>query len=127
MDACDKKSLLNEGLLEKYQAQLKRMMSEEKPYLDLGLTLRGLGHTLNIPANQLSQLLNEGFNKNFAEYINSYRIKHFKSIVTDPSQRHMTLLSLAYESGFNSKTVFNTFFKRMEGKTPKEYWKEVVG
>jgi len=76
--------LLNEGLLEEYQTQLNGLMSEEKPYLDLSLTLRSLGTSLNIPPNQLSQLLNEGFNKNFAEYVNGYRIKQFKSKVVDP-------------------------------------------
>jgi len=50
----------------------------------------------------------------------------FKSKVADPNQRQLTILALAYESGFNSKTVFNTFFKKMMGQTPKAYWKEVV-
>ncbi|MFT4667722.1 MAG: adenylate cyclase [Polaribacter sp.] len=120
-----KQSLLNKDLLEKHQQRLGILMSENKPYLDPNLTLRNLAQTLEIPSNQLSQLLNEGFHKNFAEYINTYRLEAFKSKAADPKQQHLTILALAYDSGFNSKTVFNTFFKKMMGKTPKVYWKEV--
>ena len=121
-----KKPLLDKDFLEQYRQQLEALMSSEKPYLNPNLTLRDLAQTLDIPPNHLSQLLNEGFNKNFAEYINSYRVETFKSKAADLSLQHLTILALAYESGFNSKTVFNTFFKKMEGKTPKAYWKEVV-
>jgi AraC-like DNA-binding protein len=121
-----KQSLLNKDHLEKYQHQLGVLMSEDKPYLDPSLTLRSLAQNLDIPSNQLSQLLNEGFDKNFSEYVNSYRLETFKSKAADPTQQHLTILALAYDSGFNSKTVFNTFFKKAMGKTPKAYWKEVV-
>jgi len=121
-----KESPLNRDLLIQYRDQLTRLMSTGQPYLDENLTLRDLAEVLEIPANQLSQVLNEGFDQNFAEFVNTYRLEMFKSKVGDPKQRHLTILALAYESGFNSKTVFNTFFKKMMGKTPKAYWKEVV-
>lgn len=121
-----KKTLFSKEELNQYRQQLEHLMSEEKPYLDPGLTLRDLAQMLNIPPNHLSQLLNEGFDQNFAEFVNAYRLETFKSKAVDPSFQHLTLLGLAYESGFNSKTVFNTFFKKMTGKTPKAYWKEVV-
>lgn len=121
-----KKPLLNPALQHTYREKLDHLMSEEKPYLDPDLTLRSLAEMLDIPANQLSQLLNEGFNQNFSEYINTYRLEAFKSKAADPSQQHLTLLALAFDSGFNSKTVFNTFFKKMMGKTPSAYWKEVA-
>ncbi len=121
-----KKSLLDEEVLQKYKHQLETLMVNEKPYLDPNLTLRSLAQIMAIPPNHLSQLLNEGFDKNFAEYVNSYRVETFKSKAADPTQQHLTILALAYDSGFNSKTVFNTFFKKMMGKTPKAYWKEVV-
>jgi len=121
-----KKSLLNQDLLKQYHAQLTQLMSTDKPYLNPNLTLRDLAEMLGIPPNQLSQLLNEGFDQNFAEFVNSYRLEMFKSKVADPNQRHLTILVLAYESGFNSKTVFNTFFNKMMGQTPKAYWKSVV-
>ncbi|MBK8504647.1 MAG: helix-turn-helix domain-containing protein [Saprospiraceae bacterium] len=121
-----RKSLLNKDLLQQYQDRLKQLMSTNKPYLDVNLTLRDLAEMIGIPANQLSQLLNEGFDQNFAEFVNTYRLEMFKSKVTDPNQRNLTILALAYESGFNSKTVFNTFFKKMMGQTPKAYWKRAV-
>ncbi|KAA3631999.1 MAG: AraC family transcriptional regulator, partial [Bacteroidetes bacterium] len=95
-------------------------------YLEPSLTLRDLAEMMELPPNHMSQLLNEGFDKNFAEFVNTYRLETFKTKVADPGLRHLTILALAYESGFNSKTVFNTFFKKMTGKTPKAYWKEVV-
>ncbi len=90
------------------------------------MTLRYMAEMLEIPPNHLSQLLNEGFDKNFSEFVNSYRLETFKSKVVDPSQRHLTILALAYDSGFNSKTVFNTYFKKTMGITPRTYWKEVI-
>lgn len=121
-----KKALLNEVQLKKYKHQLEQFMSVEQPYLNPNLTLRSLAQQLDIPANQLSQILNEGFDKNFAEYVNSYRLEAFKAKVANPTLRHLTILALAYDSGFNSKTVFNTYFKKRMGKTPSAYWKETV-
>lgn len=121
-----KKALIGIDLIEQYRSQLRQLMEEKQPFLDPALTLRGLADMLSIPANHLSQLLNEGFDKNFAEYINSHRLEVFKEKVADPKQRHLTILALAYESGFNSKTVFNTFFKKSMGMTPRMYWKSVV-
>ncbi|BDS15323.1 helix-turn-helix domain-containing protein [Aureispira anguillae] len=121
-----KKSLFNKTSLAQYQQQLEKLMQEKQPYLDPDLTLRSLAQMLNIPPNQLSQLLNEGFDKNFAAYVNSYRIESFKSKAANPNLRHLTILALAYESGFNSKTVFNTFFKKKMGITPKAYWKTLT-
>ncbi len=121
-----KKPLLNPDLLKHYHDLLIQLMVSEKPYLDPDLSLGGLADMLGIPANQLSQLLNEGFDQNFAEFINSFRLEIFKLKVADPKMRGFTILALAYESGFNSKTVFNTYFKKMMGQTPMSYWKEVT-
>ncbi|MEZ4962901.1 MAG: helix-turn-helix domain-containing protein [Saprospiraceae bacterium] len=120
-----KKSLLDEADLTKYKRQLEQLMTDEKPYLDPDLTLRSLADMLDLPPNYLSQLLNEGFDKNFSEYVNSFRLEDFKTRAADPANSHLTLLGLAYESGFNSKTVFNAFFKKMEGMTPRAWVKKV--
>ncbi|MEE9374475.1 MAG: adenylate/guanylate cyclase domain-containing protein [Saprospiraceae bacterium] len=122
-----KKSLLDKNLIEQYKNQLEAIMVEKEPYLNPELTLRDLAQMLDLQSNYLSQLLNEGFDKNFSEYVNLYRLKTFKTKVVNPANHHLTILGLAYDSGFNSKTVFNTFFKKMEGKTPKVYWKEIAG
>jgi adenylate cyclase len=79
---------------------------------------------MELPPNYLSQLLNAGFEQNFAEYVNSYRLEDFKRKLSDPAFQHLTLLGLAYESGFNSKTSFNTFFKKTTGTTPAAYRKQ---
>ncbi len=78
---------------------------------------------LELYPNQLSWLINENLGKNFSEFINHYRVETFKRISKDPKNSHITLLGLAYDSGFNSKTVFNTFFKKETGMTPNQFLK----
>ncbi|NRB52458.1 MAG: helix-turn-helix domain-containing protein [Saprospiraceae bacterium] len=120
-----KQSLLDRKLIEQYKEQLESLMSEKDPYLDPNLTLRALAEMMEISPNHLSRLLNEGLDKNFSEYVNSYRLEAFKVKIADPSLKHLTILGLAYESGFSSKTVFNSYFKKMMGLTPKTYQKEI--
>ena len=122
-----KKSLLNQALLAQQKQRLETQMIENQVFLDPSLSIRSLAEMLDLQPNYLSQLLNEGFDQNFAEYVNTYRLEAFKSKVADKSQQHLTILALAFESGFNSKTVFNTFFKKAMGMTPKVYWNQVLG
>ncbi|MEL6659857.1 MAG: helix-turn-helix domain-containing protein [Bacteroidota bacterium] len=121
-----KQTLLEAGEIEQYRRQLEQLMQDQLPHLDPKLTLRDLAEQMGMPANQLSQLLNMGFQQNFAEFVNSYRLQTFKEKVANPKLHHLTLLALAYDSGFNSKTVFNTFFKKKMGMTPRTYWKQVI-
>lgn len=120
-----KKSLVSQEHVEQYRNELKKLMSAERPYLNPHLTLAELAELLGIGANQLSQILNAGFDQNFSEFINSYRLQHFKSLLQKPDKQQFTILALAYESGFNSKTSFNAFFKRSMGMTPKAYLKSI--
>ncbi len=99
-------------------------MREEAPYLNPDLSLRSLAALVDMNPNQLSWLLNESLGKNFNEFINHYRVETFKSLAKDPANANITVIGLAYESGFNSKTVFNTYFKRESGFTPKEFLKD---
>ncbi|MEM6771854.1 MAG: helix-turn-helix domain-containing protein [Bacteroidota bacterium] len=119
-----KKALLNQGEIDRYKTLLDQLMEQEQPFLAPDLSLRRLAERLDLPPNYLSQLLNEGFGQNFAEYVNSYRVRAFQEKVVDQNFKHLTLLGLAYECGFNSKTVFNTFFKKMTGLTPAAYRKQ---
>lgn len=96
-------------------------MREEKWFKNPSLSLRELAKNLDINSNQLSWLLNERIGQNFNEYINSFRLENFKENALDPANSHLSLLGIAYESGFNSKSVFNAFFKRSEGTTPKSW------
>jgi adenylate cyclase len=103
--------------------KLTALVESERPYLNPSVTLRSLAEQTDIHPNQLSWLLNEHIGKNFNEFINIARIEHFKKIVVDPDNSHISIIGLAFESGFNSKTVFNTAFKKEVGMTPNEFQK----
>lgn len=120
-----KKSLFTDDELTRYKNRLNALMDDDKLYLNPELSLRSLAEYVNLPTNHMSQLLNEGIEQNFADYINSYRLEEFKTKLGTDSAHQLTLLALAYDSGFNSKTVFNTFFKRKMGITPKAYWNQL--
>ncbi|TNE31254.1 MAG: helix-turn-helix domain-containing protein, partial [Bacteroidetes bacterium] len=116
-----KKSNLSLTNVDDIKAQLKRWMEVEQIYLDPKLNLRSLASSLNIHPNQLSWLLNEELQVNFNDFINLFRIEHFIRLATDTSNAHISFIGLAYESGFNSKSVFNTSFKKLKGQTPSQY------
>jgi AraC-like DNA-binding protein len=100
---------------------LGKGMKEEKWFENPSLSLRKLAENLSISSNKLSWLLNERIDQNFNEYINSFRLEKFKENAVKPANSHLTILAIAYESGFNSKSVFNAFFKKIEGMTPKAW------
>nr|WKN35603.1 helix-turn-helix domain-containing protein [Tunicatimonas sp. TK19036] len=118
-----KAPLLDEETVNTYTRKLMNFVEQESPFLNPNLSLRLLAEQVEIHPNQLSWLINEQLGKNFNEFINRYRIEHFKKLAVDPSNNHISLIGLAYESGFNSKTVFNTFFKKEMGVTPSEFIK----
>lgn len=120
-----KKSLFSDQELRMHKDQLIALMEKEELYLKPDLSLRMLADYMNLPPNHLSQLLNEGFEQNFADYVNMYRLENFKMKLKSNNSHQLTLLAMAYDSGFNSKTVFNTFFKKKEGMTPKAYWNQI--
>lgn len=98
-------------------------MKEKKPYLQPNLSATELAKYLNISRHQLSNILNKELGKNFYDFINEYRVEEFKIIQADERLQHLTLLALAYESGFSSKSSFNAVFKKMTGMTPSAYRK----
>ncbi|WP_206539801.1 tetratricopeptide repeat protein [Psychroserpens damuponensis] len=114
---------LNATEISKYKIALIDFIKNTKPYLNPNLSLRDLGNSIALHPNKLSWLLNAEFNKNFNDYINQFRLLHFKTIALNPRFKHITLLGLAYDSGFNSKSVFNTYFKKAEGITPSQWVK----
>jgi AraC-like DNA-binding protein len=117
-------SLLNENEIKYYLQQLEQLVHEEKVYIDSLLSLRQVAEKIGLHPNRLSWLLNEQLHKNFNEYINAFRLETFKTKALDPKNKHITILGLAYESGFNSKTSFNSYFKKMEGITPTAWVKK---
>ncbi|MEZ5083247.1 MAG: adenylate/guanylate cyclase domain-containing protein [Bacteroidales bacterium] len=116
-----KKALLDNKTIDKYSERLINYLNDNKPYLDPDLSLRSLADQIDIHPNQLSWLLNESLGKNFNDFINHYRIETYKMLSKDPQNSNITIMGLAYESGFNSKTVFNTCFKKETGLTPKQF------
>ena len=119
-----KAPLLDSETADTYTETLIRFINEEEPFLVPNLSLRSLADQVEIHPNKLSWLLNERMGKNFNEFINHFRIEYFKTLALDPENSHISLIGLAYESGFNSKTVFNTYFKKETGITPKEFLKQ---
>ncbi len=119
-----KKDLLDKAAVNTYATRLLNHLQQKKTYLDPNLSLRTLAAQIDMHPNQLSWLLNESLGKNFNEFINHYRVETFKMLSKDPKNAHITLIGLAYESGFNSKTVFNTYFKKETGLTPKQFLKQ---
>jgi adenylate cyclase len=122
----EKPDVQDDGKAEAEVERLNGYMEMERPFLNPALSLRSLAEQVEIHPNRLSWLLNQFVGKNFNEFINQARIEHFKKLVIDPANSHISLIGLAYESGFNSKTVFNTAFKKETGMTPREYQKGQV-
>ena len=120
-----KKALLDNNTLQEYNSRLSKYIHKEKPYLNADLTLRTLALQIDIHPNQLSWLINYQYKKNFKEFINTYRVEHFKSLVKASTEKQIYLVGLAYESGFNSKTAFNSFFKKHTGQTPTQFLKSI--
>jgi AraC-like DNA-binding protein len=118
------RSTADETLLLKIHQDLLALMEQEKLYKDPELNLNELAQRLNVNPNTLSQVINSIENKNFFDYINEQRIAEFLAIVVLPENSRFTLLSLAFEIGFNSKTSFNRNFKSTTGQTPTAYLKE---
>ncbi|AZJ36011.1 helix-turn-helix domain-containing protein [Tenacibaculum singaporense] len=116
-------SLLHTEDISKYVKEMEQVMMENKLYLNPNLSLKDLASYIELPTNYVSQLLNQGVNKNFSEYVNTFRLNEFKERVIFDENKNVTIMSIAYDSGFNSKTVFNTFFKKKEGITPNTYLK----
>lgn len=101
---------------------LEKNIAANKPYLNPKLTLSELATQIKTQPHILSKAINEHYGKNFFELINGYRIDEFKHLVEQEKFSNYTLLALAYEVGFNSKTAFNRSFKKITGQTPKEYF-----
>jgi AraC-like DNA-binding protein len=112
---------LTEDQKESYLQALLAFMEEHQPYLEPKVTIGKLAAQTGIPVNYLSQVINEKLDQNFFEFVNSYRVRTFQQLIDNSKNEQFTLLSLAYDSGFNSKSSFNAIFKKLTGQTPSEY------
>lgn len=124
----DEAALLEDGDASKETAQptaeqkarVERFMEDEKPFLNANLSLSQLARQMGMVPRDLSFIINHGFDKNFFDFVGEYRIRYAIGLL-ELRQAGKTILEVMYESGFNSKSVFNTAFKQKTGMTPTQY------
>jgi AraC-like DNA-binding protein len=116
-----KKSALDSENSNRIRKRLIEMMKSEKPYLQSSLTLPDLAKRVSTSPNYLSQVINEQLQMNFFDFINSYRIEMAKELIINPLPHTRTILDIAMESAFNSKSAFYSAFKKNMGITLAEY------
>jgi AraC-like DNA-binding protein len=117
----DRRKVLSAEKTDYYKELLMKLMEHEKPYLNSDITLPKLGTMLLLNTYQTSYLINTCFNENFYTFINRYRVNECKRMLENNQYNHLNILGIGYEAGFNSKTAFNTTFKKLTGLSPKEY------
>ncbi len=100
---------------------LKMEVKEKGYYRDAELSLSSLAEKLGLHTHEVSRIINTVFKKSFNDFINEYRVREVALKMQDRSYDHITLLGLAYESGFNSQSSFHRIFKQFTGRTPLEY------
>jgi AraC-like DNA-binding protein len=103
---------------------LEVLMLKDKLYLNDALTIHSLATILQTNSKYLSQLINTEFNKSFVVYINEFRVEEAKKLLLDESTKHLTIEAIGYESGFKSKSAFNSVFKKNTGETPSSFLKK---
>jgi AraC-like DNA-binding protein len=121
------KSTLTPARSERYLNKLLQFMDREKPFTDGELTVQKLAEKLAIPPQHLSQTINERLGQTFSDFINSYRVEEAKRKLLDPSRKHYSVLAIAEEVGFNSKSSFNAVFKKHVNMTPSEFRRATNG
>ncbi|WP_347921985.1 helix-turn-helix domain-containing protein [Pontimicrobium sp. SW4] len=130
LDNEQKEKYLSSGLGDKLAVKvhndLIKLFTEDEYYKEMNLSLNDLATKLDIHPNYLSQIINEKEGKNFYDFVNTFRVKEFKRLIKIPENKQYTLLALAYDCGFNSKSSFNRYFKKSTGKTPSQYAKAFV-
>ena len=114
----------NEIKDDKLIKQLKEHMDKNEPYLDSSLSMHDLAKQLDIPVRELSISINHTLNKHFFDFVNEYRIEKAKELMRNSTDEKQTVLEILYEVGFNSKSSFNTAFKKHTGLTPTEFKKK---
>lgn len=100
---------------------LKQYMAEKEPFLDPSLTIQELANQIDIPVRDLSVLINHHMDQHFFDFVNEYRIQKAMGILKDQARSQLTVLEILYEVGFNSKSSFNTYFKKHTNLTPTAY------
>ena len=121
------KSGLKDNQAKDYLKKLISYVEDNKPYLDRDLNINDLSLMTGIPRHHITQVLNEKHKRNFFTFINEYRVKEVIERFSDPKYNHYTILAIAFDAGFNSKTTFNSIFKSQTGLTPSEFREKSTG
>jgi AraC-like DNA-binding protein len=103
-----------------WRDKLLALMVVEQPWLEPELTLAELAQRLRLHPAQLSKIINLGCGQNFNDFVNRYRVEEAQRKLADPRFAHYSLVGVALESGFNSKSTFNRVFKKLTGQVPGE-------
>lgn len=111
-------SALPDDLIEKYWEVLQDFMTKEQPYLDNQLRIADLAELMNMPAHLLSQTINRSAKQSFFEFINRWRVEEAKRLLTESDH---SITAITFDAGFNSESAFYRHFKKVTGKTPKQY------
>jgi AraC-like DNA-binding protein len=101
--------------------KVTRLFEEKKVYQDPQLQLSDVAEALQVTTNNLSQTINTATGKPFYDFVNGYRVRHLQKLLEDPAQKEFTILTMGFESGFNSKATLNRVFRQHTGLTPSEY------
>jgi AraC-like DNA-binding protein len=115
------KAGLSEDRIRELADMIIKAIEKEKLFTESELSLQDLANKIRCAPHQASQAINEGLKKSFYDVINGYRVEEAKRLLIDPKNMNYTILSVGFEAGFNSKTTFNTVFKKFTGVTPTEY------
>jgi len=118
-----KEELIDKNLRLEIANELEKLMEEEQPFLNKNLSLSTLSDKLNTRTHILSFVINTNYNVNFYTYVNKFRLDYSKSLLKNPKKQHLSMEGVAFESGFGSKSTFNTLFKKHLGMTPIHYKK----
>lgn len=111
---------------EKFAKKVLQYVEDTQVYQQTGLSIAALAQQMNTPSHYLSKIINEQLNCTFIDFINGYRIKAVQEKLQQKEYHHYTILAVAFEAGFNSKSAFYTAFKKYTGTTPSKYRKAMV-
>lgn len=125
LDAQEKASSMDEVEMNGIKEKLEQTMQAEQPYTNPGLSLNQLAELVGTSPHSLSKVINEGYQMNFNDFVNSYRIQEFKRLAQQEKYKNYTLVAIAFMVGFNSKSAFNRSFKKLEKCTPGEFLKQI--
>ncbi|MGB8194121.1 MAG: AraC family transcriptional regulator, partial [Chitinophagaceae bacterium] len=121
------KDVAEDRLLNEWKQKIENLITKDKLYQQPELTLSDLAKKLGTNTSLLSRVINQSFSLNFNDYINHHRVEDVVEKMGDPAYSNQTLLSIAYDAGFNSKSTFNRAFLKFKNATPKDYFQKLKG